>query len=356
MIDLRQAFQAVLAGRSLEADEAEAAIGELLAGGAPEALVAGFLVALKLKRETAAELTGAARAMRSRARALDLGAGPLLDTCGTGGDGAGTFNISTGAALIAATAGVRVAKHGNRAASGTVGAADAIERLGVKIDLDPDGLRRCLDRAGFCFIFAPAYHPAMARVAPLRRALGIRTLFNLLGPLANPGRANRQVLGVPESRLVRPMADALSALGVEHAMVVHGEKGLDEGGLDEISLSAPTQIAEQRGGERSIHEYQVVPEKFGINRADPAAIRVSSAEHAVEVLLSALAGQPGPAQDVLALNAGAAIYVGGRADSFEHGVQLAREILSSGGAMKTIEELRRASHEQPAGESAGKSA
>jgi anthranilate phosphoribosyltransferase len=359
MIDLRQAFQVVLAGRSLEADEAEAAIGELLDGGAPEALVAGFLVALKLKRETAAELTGAARAMRARARALDLGAGPLLDTCGTGGDGAGTFNISTGAALIAATAGVRVAKHGNRAASGTVGAADAIERLGVKIDLDPDGLRRCLDRAGFCFIFAPAYHPAMARVAPLRRALGIRTLFNLLGPLANPGRANRQVLGVPESRLVRPMADALSALGVEHAMVVHGEKGLDEdgldeGGLDEISLSAPTQIAELRGGDRSIREYDVVPEKFGIDRADPAAIRVSGPDHAVGVLLSALAGQPGPAQDVLALNAGAAIYVGGRADSFEHGVQLAREILNSGGAMKTIEELRRASHEQPAVKSVGK--
>ncbi len=345
MTNLRQAFAAVLAGRSLEAGEAECAIGEMLDGDAPEALVAGFLVALKLKTETGAELTGAARAMRARARALDLGAGPLVDTCGTGGDGAGTFNISTGAALIAAASGVRVAKHGNRAASGLVGAADAIEGLGIRVDLDLAGLRRCLDRAGFCFIFAPAYHPAMARVANLRRALGIRTLFNLLGPLANPARAGRQVVGVSEARLLRPMAEALAALGVEHAMVVHGEDGMDE-----ISLSAPTRIAEVRRGDGAIREYEIAPEKFGLTRADPARLKASSVEQAVGVLLGALAGGKGPAQDVLALNAGAAIYVAGAQDSLARGIEAAGELIASGRALKTIEELRRLSRPDTAGQ------
>ncbi len=344
MTNLREAFAAALAGRSLDAAEAESAIGEMLDGGAPEALVAAFLVALKLKTETAAELTGAARAMRARARALDLGqdsladTSPLLDTCGTGGDGAGTFNISTGAALIAAAAGVRVAKHGNRAASGVIGAADAIERLGIKVDLDPEGLRRCLDSAGFCFIFAPAYHPAMARVANLRRALGIRTLFNLLGPLANPARPSRQIVGVPEPRLIRPMAEALGALGVEHAMVVHGQDGLDE-----ISLSAPTRVAEVRRGDGGIREYAIAPEQFGLSRADSAQLRVSDADQAIAMLLGALAGAAGAAQDVLALNGGAAIYVAGAADSLERGVEAARNVIASGRALNTIEELRRVS-------------
>ena len=345
MTNLREAFAAALKGRSLEAAEAESAIGELLDGDAPDTLIAGFLVALKLKTETAAELTGAARAMRSRARALDLHNAPLVDTCGTGGDGAGTFNISTGAALIAAAAGVRVAKHGNRAASGLVGAADAIEGLGIRVDLDPVSLRRCLDRAGFCFIFAPAYHPAMARVANLRRALGIRTLFNLLGPLANPAQPSRQVVGVSEPRLIRPMAEALGALGVEHAMVVHGEDGMDE-----ISLSAPTRVAEVRRGSGAIREYEIAPEEFGLTRADSGRLKVSSAEQAVGMLLGALAGGKGPAQDVLALNAGAAIYVAGAADSLARGVETAGKVIASGRALKTIEELRRASQPDAAGQ------
>ena len=350
MTNLREAFIAALAGRSVEAAEAESAIGEMLDGGAPEALVAGFLVALKMKTETAAELTGAARAMRARARALDLGSAPLLDTCGTGGDGAGTFNISTGAALIAAAAGVRVAKHGNRAASGVIGAADAIERLGIKVDLDPDGLRRCLDGAGFCFIFAPAYHPAMARVANLRRALGIRTLFNLLGPLANPARPSRQVVGVPEPRLIRPMAEALGALGVEHAMVVHGQGVHGQGGMDEISLSAPTRIAEVRRADGGIREYEITPEQFGLSRVDSAQLRVSDAEQAIAMLLGALAGGAGAAQDVLALNSGAAIYVAGAADSIAQGVAAARKIIASGRALDTIEKLRRQSQLHKAGQ------
>jgi anthranilate phosphoribosyltransferase len=335
--DLRGAFAAVLEGRSLSAAEAERVMAEVLDGDAPEALVAGFLVALKLKGEAAGELTGGARAMRARARPLDLDGGAVLDTAGTGGDGAGTFNISTGAALVAAAAGVPVAKHGNRAISGRIGAADVLERLGVKIDLDPDGLKRCLKAAGCCFIFAPAYHPALARLAGLRRALGVRTLFNLIAPLSNPARPRRQLMGVAERRLVRLMADALASLGVDHAMVVHGTDGLDE-----LSLAAPTRVAEVRG--TVLREYEVRPQELGIEPGDSAALVAANPEAATEMLRRALAGAPGAAQDVLALNAAAAIYVGGRADSLKEGAARAREILASGLAMGVVERMRRASH------------
>jgi anthranilate phosphoribosyltransferase len=338
---LRQAFNAVLAGNSLTAAEAERAIGEVLDGEVPEALVAGFLVALRLKGETAGELVGGARAMRKRARALDLNHGDVLDTVGTGGDGAGTFNISTGAALIAAAAGAAVVKHGNRAVSGRVGAADVLERMGIRLELDPEGLRRCLERAGCCFVFAPAYHPALARWAPLRRALGIRTLFNLIAPLCNPASPRRQLLGVADPRLFRPMAEALAALGVEHAVVVHGNDGMDE-----ISLGAPTRVAEIRAG-GEIREYEIAPEQFGIGRARLEELFARDLDHATEVLRAALAGGIGPAQDVLALNGGAAIYVGDRAASLKEGVAAARGIIASGAALETIEAMRRASTEGP---------
>jgi anthranilate phosphoribosyltransferase len=334
--ELREAFAAVLAGRSLDAAGAERVMGEIFDGEPAEALVAGFLVALKLKGESAAELTGGARAMRARARPLDLDGGKVLDTAGTGGDGAGSFNISTGAALVAAAAGVPVAKHGNRAISGRVGAADVLERFGVKIDLDPAGLQRCLRAAGCCFIFAPAYHPVLARLASLRRALGVRTVFNLIAPLSNPARPRRQLLGVAEPRLVRLMAEALAALGVDHAMVVHGEDGLDE-----LSLAAPTRIAEIRGTE--ISEYEVRPHILGFEPSTAAELMVTDAEHATEVLRRTLAGAQGPAQDVLALNAAAAIFVGGRAASLQEGVAMAREILSAGRGLEVVERLRRAS-------------
>lgn len=335
--DLRAAFAAVLAGGSLSASEAERVMAEVLDGDAPEALVAGFLVALKLKGEAAGELTGGARAMRARARPLDLNGGAVLDTAGTGGDGAGTFNISTGAALIAAAAGVPVAKHGNRAVSGRIGAADVLERMGVKIDLDPEGSKRCLKAAGCCFIFAPGYHPALARLAGLRRALGVRTLFNLIAPMSNPARPRLQLMGVAEERLVRLMADALAALGVDHAMVVHGTDGLDE-----LSLAAPTRVAEVRGA--VIREYELRPCDVGLELSDPRAFAAPDPEAATEMLRCALAGAPGAAQDVLALNAAAAIYVGGRADSVKEGVALAREILAAGLAMEVVERMRRASH------------
>jgi len=334
---LREAFFAVVEGRQLDAERAERAIGEMLDDQAPEALAAGFVVALKLRGETAAELTGGVRAMLRRARQVELNDGRVLDTAGTGGDNSGTFNISTGAAIVAAAAGVPVAKHGNRAFSGRSGAADALERFGIKIDCDPEGLRRCLRAANICFIFAPAYHPVLARVGGLRRALAVRTLFNLMAPLANPARPRFQLLGVAEEWLMRPMAETLAALGLEHAMVVHGTDGLDE-----ISLSAPSRIAEVRGAE--ISEYRIEPAAFGLALADPAALRVSGAEPAAAMLRGALAGEAGPAQDVLALNAGASIYVGGGAASMREGVEIAREVLASGRALATVEKLRRASH------------
>ncbi len=243
-----------------------------------------------------------ARCVSGRAP-LNLNDGRVLDTAGTGGDGAGTFNISTGAALVAASAGVPVAKHGNRAISGRVGAADVLERFGVRLELDPAGLRDCLARTGICFVFAPAYHPVLARLAGLRRALGIRTIFNLIAPLANPANPHYQLLGVAEPRLLRPIAEALAALEVEHAMVVHGNDGLDE-----ISLTASTSVIEVRHGE--LRAYEISPEMFGLPVASAADFLTADVNEAMSLLERTLRGEPGPAQDVLALNAGAAIYVG----------------------------------------------
>jgi anthranilate phosphoribosyltransferase len=332
------AYEAVLGRRALSAVDAERAFGELLDGDVSEVLSAAFLIALKMKGETGDEIAGCARAMRRRARSLKLGVEGLLDTCGTGGDNAGTFNISTGAALIAAAAGVPVAKHGNRAISGKVGGADVLEQFGIKVDCDPPALRKCLRTAGCCFIFAPAYHPAMARLAPLRRALATRTLFNLMGPLVNPALPSRQVSGVAEAPLFEEMARAIAVLGTDHAMVVHG---LD--GLDEISLSAETKVAEIRG--ETISEYTIAPEQFGIERAGRSRLRADDAEHSARLLRAALVGdEGGPAEDILALNGGAAIYVGGKAASLADGIARAREIIDSERALEVIDEMRRATN------------
>ncbi len=335
MSDFAPAYEAVLARRALSADDAERAFGAVLDGDVSNVLAAAFLIALKMKGETGDEIAGCARAMRGRARTLKLGVENLLDTCGTGGDNAGTFNISTTVAIVTASCGVAVAKHGNRAISGKVGGADVLERLGVKIDCDPPLLRKCLREAGCCFIFAPAYHPAMARLAPLRRALATRTLFNLMGPLVNPALPHRQVAGVAEAHLFEEFARAIAILGTEHAMVFHG---LD--GLDEISISADTKVAEIRG--ESISEYTITPEQFGIERVGRSGLRADDADHSAKLLRAALVGdEQGPAQDILALNGGAAIYVGGNAASLADGVARAREIIESERALEVIDEMRR---------------
>lgn len=324
-------------GRSLTDAEAERAIGEVMDGGAHDAVVGAFLIALKLKGAEAAELAGGVRAMLKRARPLNLRDREVLDTCGTGGDGVSTFNISTGAALVAAAAGVPVAKHGNRAISGVVGAADVLEAIGVKIDLDAAGLARCLDSAGCCFVFAPAYHPAFARLAVLRRELRIRTIFNLMGALGNPARPRFHLFGVADANLIRPITMALKALGTRRAMVVHGGDGIDE-----ISIAGPTQVAElHESGE--ITEYEITLESMGVARGDHRALVVTDVADAVRVLRSALDGGAGPAQDVLALNGGAAVYVGGKAPSVKAGVAMAREIIASRRALDVLEKMRRAS-------------
>ncbi|MGO9058911.1 MAG: anthranilate phosphoribosyltransferase [Candidatus Binataceae bacterium] len=339
MTTVREALELAMAGHSLDEAQIRDVFDQILDGGAPPSLVAGLLVALRIKGESPQELAGGVRALLARARPLDLNGGELLDTAGTGGDGKGTFNISTAAALIAAAAGVRVAKSGNRAASGIVGAADVLERFGVRIELDPPGLKRCLARAGICFVFAPYYHPAVARVVPLRKELGIRTLFNLLGPIANAARPARKLVGVAEMRLAPAMAQALVELGATHAMVVHSEDGMDE-----ISAWAPTRIFEVRAGR--VTEGLIRPADFGIRIAPPAHVRIENADHAVEVMRAALGGDSGAAQEVLSLNGGAAIYVGGRAASLAEGVESARLVLRQGLALKTLERMRAASREE----------
>jgi len=327
---------ALLEGRSLADAAAEAAIGEIM-DGAPDSIAAAFLVALKIKGAEAEELAGGVRAMLKRARPLILREREVLDTYGTGGDGANTFNISTGAALIAAAAGVPVAKHGNRAISGKVGTADVLEAFGVKIDCDPVGLARCLDAAGCCHIFAPAYHPGFARLAPLRRELKIHTIFNLMGSIGSPARPHYHLLGVAEDNLIMPIARALKALGTRRAMVVRGADCIDE-----ISIAGPTRVAELHA-DGEITEYEITPESLGVSRGDRRALMIDNLDDAVRMLRSALDGGAGAAQDVLALNGGAAIYIGGKANSLKEGVDAARRIIASSRALEVIEKMRLAS-------------
>jgi len=340
MSELHDAMVALVEGRSLTDADAEAAIGEIM-DGAPDSVAAAFLVALKIKGAEAEELAGGVRAMLQRARPLNLRDREVLDTCGTGGDGANTFNISTGAALIAAAAGVRVAKHGNRAISGKVGTADVLEAMGVKIDCDPEGLARCLDAAGCCHIFAPAYHPGFARLAPLRRELRIRTIFNLMGSIGSPARPRYHLLGVAEDNLIMPMARALKALGTRRAMVVRGTDNIDE-----ISIGGPTKVAELRA-DGEITEYEITPESLGVSRADRRALMIDNLDDAVRMLRSALDGGQGAAQDVLALNGGAAIYIGGKAKSLKEGVEAAREIIASSRPLEVVYKMSAASHGKP---------
>jgi len=337
MNSLHDALVALIEGRSLSDAEAEVAIGEIM-DGAPDSIAAAFLVALKIKGAEAEELAGGVHAMLKRARPLNLCDREVLDTCGTGGDGANTFNISTGAALIAAAAGVHVAKHGNRAISGKVGTADVLEAMGVKIDCDPEGLARCLDAAGCCHIFAPAYHPGFARLAPLRRELKIRTIFNLMGSIGSPARPHYHLLGVAEDNLIMPMAHALKTLGTRRAMVVRGADAIDE-----ISIGGPTTVAELRA-DGEITEYEITPESLDVSRGDRRALMIDNLDDAVRTLRSALDGGQGAAQDVLALNGGAAIYVGGKANSLKEGVDAARKIIASSGALEVIEKMRMASN------------
>lgn len=310
--DLSRAEMAALFGRIMDGELAESQIGALL-------------MALAMKGETVDEIAGAVEAMRARARAVPHAVEDVIDTCGTGGDGKGTFNISTAAAFVAAAAGAAVAKHGNRAVSSRSGSSDLLAVLGLQVEVAPETSGRQLEEIGIAFLFAPAHHPATRAVVPVRRALGVRTIFNLLGPLTNPASARRQLVGVYGRDRVEPVARVLAALGCEHALVVHGNDGLDE-----ITTTTTTHVAEVQRG--MVATYDFSPESAGVRRTAPESLAGGSPEENAARLLSLLAGEAGALADIVALNAGAALYVAGIASSIVEGVEMARAVLASGAA------------------------
>jgi anthranilate phosphoribosyltransferase len=328
---IKEAIQALASGRSLTMEEAATVMEEIMRGEATPAQIAAFVTAIRLKEETVDEIVGLAKTMRSKAIPVTVDE-PVVDTCGTGGDGLQTFNISTAAAFVAAGAGLKVAKHGNRAMSSHCGSADVLEALGVKIDLNAEQVQRCLEEVGIGFMFAPAFHPAMKYAAAPRREIGIRTVFNILGPLTNPAGAKAQVLGVADGSLVEKLALVLQSLGCQRAIVVHGEDGLDE-----ITLTGKTQVCELKDGRTK--SYSISPEDFGLLRADLSSLRGGTADENATLLRNILAGAPGHQRDVVLMNAAAALVVGDRSPSLQQGVALAREVIDSGHALAKLEQL-----------------
>jgi anthranilate phosphoribosyltransferase len=316
----------------LTADEASAAMAEIMDGRAQPAQIAGFLVALGMKGERPEEIVGLARAMRERATKLSKPYAPVFDTCGTGGDGAHTFNVSTVAALVVAACGLRVAKHGNRSVSSRCGSADLLEALGVNISAPPAAVERCLAEAGIAFFFAPVFHPSMRHAAPTRKELGIRTAFNLLGPLTNPAGASRQLVGVPRPELTELVARSLGLLGSERAWVVHGADGLDE-----ISTTGYTKVSECRGG--AVHTFYVHPSDFTLPKASPADLRGGDAAENAAIARRVLAGEHGPARDIVLLNAGVSLLIAGHAATVEEGIARASGALDDGSAAARLERL-----------------
>ncbi len=330
MIDA--AIRKVVDGHDLGRAEMYDVFSDVMDGRATDVQKSALLIALRMKGETSDEITGAAAAMRERVTPLTVDRERIIDTCGTGGDGRGTFNVSTLAALVAAGAGASVAKHGNRAVSSSCGSADVLSELGVAIDLDAARMSDVLRRTGISFLFAPKLHPAMGAVAAIRRELGVRTIFNVLGPLTNPAMARRQVLGVYSLHLVEVVARVLLALGAEHAMVVHSRDGLDE-----ISISAPTTVCEVRDG--AVHTYELTPEEIGAERHAAPDISGGDARQNARIAREILGGAESARSEIVAANAGAALYVAGTAASIGEGVAMARESMRSGKAMAKLQEL-----------------
>ena len=326
---VREAIDRVASGADLSADEAGAVLREIMEGRASEVECAGFLVGLRTKGETVDEVVGLARTMRALATRVEAGRDDLLDTAGTGG-GRPSFNVSTTAAFIAAAAGAAVAKHGNRSATGPSGSADVLEALGARIDLEPAAVAECIESVGFGFMFAPQHHGAMRHVVPVRRALGVRTVFNLLGPLTNPADATRQLIGVADPAFLGPIAAALAELGGRKALVVSSVDGLDE-----IGASGPTRAVELAGGR--IRELTLTPEELGLEPAPADALVAGPPERNAEVTRAVLAGRPGPERAVALANAGGALYVAGLSESVAGGVRLAAETIDSGAAASTLE-------------------
>ncbi|MGK0498421.1 MAG: anthranilate phosphoribosyltransferase [Oceanicoccus sp.] len=331
-MNIQSAIAEVIEGRSLDTEQMIAVMGQIMTGECSDAQIAGFLVALRMKGETVDEITGAASVMRELATGVKVDGDNIVDIVGTGGDGISTFNISTASAFVVAAAGGQVAKHGNRSVSSSSGAADLLEVAGVRLDLSADEVARCVNEVGVGFMFALNHHRAMKHAIGPRKELATRTVFNLLGPITNPAGAPNQLLGVYSRDWVRPIAEVLKDLGSNHVLVVHSADGLDE-----ISCADTTYVAELKFG--AITEYEITPEKFGIVRSPLAQLKVAGAGESLSLIQKLLGGEPGPAADIVALNAGAAIYAANLATNLEQGVSQAQAILASGAGLEKLNAL-----------------
>lgn len=330
----KQALQTLIEGRDFSYEEMLSVMRQVMGGELTSAQIAGLLMALRIKGETVDEIAAAAEVMRSLATKVTIkNTQHLVDTCGTGGDGIQTFNVSTAGAFVAAAAGASVAKHGGRSVSSTCGSIDVLEALGVNVNLTPEQVAASVDEIGIGFMFAPNHHSAMKHAAPVRRELGVRTMFNLLGPLTNPAGAKRQVMGVFHRDLTGLLAGALQRLGSEHVMVVHGADGMDE-----ISFTGDTYVAELKNG--AVKQYTVNPTQFGLPLHQLDTIQVQNAEESKAMVLDVLSGKLGPARDIVLLNAGAAIYVAGVAESLAAGIEKAKQVIDSGAAMDKLIQLK----------------
>ena len=331
-MDIQAAIKTVISGQDLSRQEMTEVMQQIMTGECTPAQIGGFLVGLRMKGESVDEITGAAKVMRELSTRVRVDSEFLVDTCGTGGDASGSFNISTASAIVAAAAGAKVAKHGNRSVSSKSGSADILEAAGVNLDIDAETVSVCIESVGVGFMFAPKHHSAMRHAIGPRKEMAVRTIFNLLGPLTNPAGAPNQVVGVFADELVEPVAQVLRQLGSRHVMVVHAEDGMDE-----ISISSKTRGAELKNGE--VSNYTISPADFGVEMADMDEIKVDGVDQSLAMIESVLANSPGPALDIVCLNAGAAIYVSGIADSLADGIEKARTAIAAGKASAVLAQL-----------------
>jgi len=329
---IQTTLQKLLDRQDLCADEMSAVMHAMMNGELSDAQIAGFLIALRCKNETVEEITAAVSVLRELGQKVPVVGKHIIDTCCTGGDGANTFNISTTAAFVVAAAGGRVAKHGNRSVSSSCGSADVLEAAGVNLDSSAEQVAQCVNAIGVGFLFAAKHHSAVRHTVPVRKEMGVRTLFNLIGPMANPANAPHQLIGVFDKRWLVPITEVLRTLGSQHVLVVHAQDGLDE-----ISIAAPTDIAELKQG--VITSYSVTPEQFGLARAKLDSLAIKTPAESLEIMQAVLNNQPGPARDIVALNAGAAIYAADLADSLKAGIERAHAVLTDGSALAKFEAL-----------------
>jgi len=337
-VNIQQAIKAVTAKQNLKEDQMYDVMNSIMTGQTTDAQIGAFLVGLSMKGETIEEITAGAKVMRSLATPVEISSSDyLVDTCGTGGDGLGLFNISTASAFVVAAAGGKVAKHGNRSISSKSGSADVLESAGVNLDLAPNFISQCVETIGVGFMFAPAHHSAMKHAIGPRKELAIRTIFNVLGPLTNPAKAPNQIMGVYDQSLIEPIANVLKSLGSHHVMVVHSADGLDE-----LSIADKTFVAELKDG--NVNTYSIHPEELGFGLGDLNDIKVNDAESSLELIKEAFSGQDGTAKDIISLNAGAAIYVSGLTTSLQSGVDRANQALSNGSAQKKLDDYVKASN------------